>query len=71
MQVISISGTASGGSETKAFSIFLPGRMGLLTPWLAVTLKYRIPTDTLFSLQEGAGSAEEVSLVSSLWRRQR
>lgn len=49
MQIISISGTASGGRQTKAFSFFPPSRIGLLTPWLAVTLKCHVPTDTLFT----------------------
>lgn len=66
MQVISTSGIASGGSQTKAFSTFPPGRIRLLTPWLAVTQKCHIPADTIFSSQEGGSSAEEISLVSSL-----
>lgn len=71
MLVISISGTASGGSRTKAFSVFPLGGIGLRTPWLVVSLKYHVPTDTIFSPQEGGSSVEEVSLVSSLWRGQR
>jgi len=66
MQIVSISGTASGGSQTKAFSIFPPCRIGLLTPWTVVTLKYHVPTNTVFSSEEGGRSVEEVSLVSCL-----
>lgn len=33
--------------EKKAFLFFPPGRIGLQPPWLAITLKYCVPTQSL------------------------
>lgn len=46
---ITISNMALAGVRKNTFFLFPPGRIGLLAPWPAVTLKYHVPTHSLFT----------------------